>query len=67
MKTETEIRQRISEMQIDLDRAIRAWQIKEGCEFRGAAIDRIENGMFALEWVLKENTEIGQSDEQPTK
>ena len=55
MKTETEIRQRISEMQPTLDRAIRAWEMKKSCELRGAAIDRIENGMFALEWVLKEN------------
>jgi hypothetical protein len=62
MKTETEIRQRISEMQIDIERAIRAWEMKKGCELRGAAIDRIENGIFALEWVLKENTENNQSD-----
>ena len=55
MKTETEIRQRISDMEIDLDRAIRAWQIKKSCEMRGAAIDRIENGINALNWVLKEN------------
>ena len=57
MKTETEIRQRISDMEIDLDRAIRAWQIKKSCEMRGAAIDRIENGINALNWVLKENRE----------
>ena len=63
MKTETEIRQRILEKEVELNLAIGDWQMKKNCELRGARVDRIENEIGSLEWVLYENTKTTQSDE----